>query len=94
MVALTFDGRAIRLSQNGLHFIWFQIGRRSDRRSFSGNVQDFGALLDCSWFPTSDKAKEAAQGRQAAVACADGVSAVLLGIVQESTHLAGRKVGQ
>jgi hypothetical protein len=57
-------------------------------------VQHFGALLDCSWFPPSNKAEEAAQSRQAAVACANGVSAFLLGVVQESAHLGRSKVGQ
>jgi hypothetical protein len=59
VVAQAFDGRAIRLGQNGLHFLRLQIARRVDRRSFGRNEQDFGALRDRGRLPSGDKAEEA-----------------------------------
>ena len=84
MVALAFDGRAIRLGQYGLHFLRFQIAWCMDRRFLRRNAQDFGALRDCSRLPYGDKAEEARQSGQPAVASTDRVSAFLLRMAQKS----------
>src|SRR5260370_35800509 len=94
MVALTFDRRAIRLSQNGLHFLQLQIARRMDRRSFGRNAQDSRALRDRGWLPSGDKAKEASQCGQSTVARADRVSAFLLRMVQKGAHFIRGECGQ
>jgi hypothetical protein len=94
MVALTFDRRAIRLGQNGLHFLRLQIARRMDRRSFGRNAQDFGALRDRGRLPPGHKAEEASQRCQPAVASTDRVSTFLLRMVQKGAHLMRGEVGQ
>ena len=90
MITLALDGRAIRLSQYGLHLISLQIARSTDRRSLGRHVQDFGALRERRRLPAGDEAEEAAQGRQTAVASADRVAAFLLGISQEGAHFSSR----
>src|SRR6185437_7760835 len=94
VIALAGDGRAIRLRQNGVYFFRFQIARRMDRCLFRRNVRDFGTLRNRRRLSPGDKAEERSQSSEAAIACANSVSAFLLRILQESTYLGGREVDQ
>ena len=94
MVALAFDGRAIRLGQYGLHLFRFQIAWCMDWRFLRRNAQDFGALRDCSRLPSGDKAEEAPQSSQPAITSTDRVSAFLLRMAQKGTHLMRGEVVQ
>ncbi|GLS32431.1 hypothetical protein SAMN04488498_1357 [Mesorhizobium albiziae] len=94
MIALTFDRRAIRLGQNGLHFLRFEIAWCMDRRFLRWNAQDFGALRNRCRLPTGDEAEEASQRSEPAVASTDRVSALLLGIAQKGAYLGTGEIAQ
>jgi hypothetical protein len=65
-----------------------------NRSSFGRNAHDFRALRDRGWLSSGDKAKEASQSSQAAVASTDRVCAFLLRIVQKGAHLMRGEVGK
>src|SRR5271156_6395374 len=84
----------IWLRQNSFHLRRVQISRSVQRRLLGRNAQDLGALLGGVRLSAGHEPKEAAQCGQTAVTCADGVAALLLGILEESCDFRADEVLQ
>src|SRR5690242_20050089 len=94
MIALSSDGRTIRLRKDRLNFFRIQIAWRMNRCLLCRDVHDFGTLRDCRRLSARYEAEESSQSRQAAITRADSVSAFLFRILQECTYVGSSEVGQ
>jgi hypothetical protein len=87
VVPLPFCCHAIRPSEDGSHFTWFQVGGGTLRGFLKGDLQHFGTLQGRKGLMTTNKDEEASEGSQAAVARGDGYSAAFLDVLKKGEHL-------
>ena len=94
VIPLPFEGRAIRLGQDGRHLLHVQVADLAAGAPFRGNAQHGRTLGGGQGLTIGDKGEETAQGRQATVTRGDRDVAFLLKILQKRHDLSGGQMQQ